>query len=56
MTPSRLLLADALRRLPPERPADLLTEIRQEVRKSRQKVVALEDHPTGTQTAHRFLS
>lgn len=43
---------DALAGLPPEWPDDVLPEIQRRLRDSGQKVVVLDDDPTGTQTVH----
>ncbi|MCS6849374.1 MAG: four-carbon acid sugar kinase family protein [Anaerolineae bacterium] len=43
---------DLLAGLPPEWPHDALPEIRRRLRQSGQKVVVLDDDPTGTQTVH----
>lgn len=45
-----LSMTDALAGLPPPWPADLLPDIREDVRSSRRKLVVLDDDPTGTQT------
>lgn len=47
-----MLKQDALERLPPEWPDNLLPEIQRHVRATGQKVVVLDDDPTGTQTVH----
>ncbi|RMG82410.1 MAG: hypothetical protein D6712_14660, partial [Chloroflexi bacterium] len=44
--------ARAFAALPPEWPHDPLPQIRDMLRQTRQKVVILDDDPTGTQTAH----
>lgn len=44
--------SDLLARLPPEWPRDVLPEIQRRLRESGQKVVVLDDDPTGTQTVH----
>lgn len=43
---------DLLAHLPPEWPRDVLPEIQQRLRESGQKVIVLDDDPTGTQTVH----
>ncbi|MFC1465653.1 MAG: four-carbon acid sugar kinase family protein [Candidatus Brachytrichaceae bacterium NZ_4S206] len=43
---------DLLARLPPDWPHDVLPEIQRRLRASGQKVVVLDDDPTGTQTVH----
>ncbi|BCX02668.1 MAG: hypothetical protein KatS3mg053_0606 [Candidatus Roseilinea sp.] len=43
---------DLLARLPPEWPHDVLPEIQRRLRGSGQKVIVLDDDPTGTQTVH----
>src|SRR5205814_7400882 len=46
-------LTELLANLPPEPDeASLFAEIRQEVAKSRRKLVVIDDDPTGTQTVH----
>jgi len=45
-------LADTLKQLPPEWPDDLFPDIQAAVRARREKVVVLDDDPTGTQTVH----
>src|SRR5919198_1878260 len=52
MRPMRLLLADALNRLPPAWPDDPGPAIRAARRERPEKVVVLDDDPTGTQTVH----
>ena len=52
MRPTRLLLADALHRLPPAWPDDPCPAIRAMRRDRPEKVVVLDDDPTGTQTVH----
>ncbi|MCZ7542989.1 MAG: hypothetical protein M5R40_05365 [Anaerolineae bacterium] len=47
-----MLKQDALERLPPEWPDNLLPEVQRRVRATGQKVVVLDDDPTGTQTVH----
>ena len=48
----RLLLADALKDLSPEWPHDPLPAIRSAMRDVGEKIVVLDDDPTGTQTVH----
>ncbi len=45
---------ELLSRLPPEWPTDLSSEIQRRVTASGQKVVVLDDDPTGTQTVHHL--
>src|SRR5438093_12610441 len=52
MHPTRLLLADALHRLPPVWADDPRPAIRAARRDRPENVVALDDDPTGTQTVH----
>jgi uncharacterized protein YgbK (DUF1537 family) len=52
MHPTRLLLADALHRLPPVWADDPRPAIRAARRDRPEKVVVLDDDPTGTQTVH----
>ncbi len=52
MRPMRLLLADALNRLPPAWPHDPRPAIRAARHARPEKVVVLDDDPTGTQTVH----
>jgi uncharacterized protein YgbK (DUF1537 family) len=52
MHPTRLLLADVLRRLPPAWADDPRPAIRTARRERPEKVVVLDDDPTGTQTVH----
>src|SRR5215470_13970028 len=52
MHPMRLLLADALNRLPPAWADDPRPAIRAARRERPEKVVVLDDDPTGTQTVH----
>lgn len=52
MRPTRLLLADVLNRLPPAWPEDPRLAIRAARRARPEKVVVLDDDPTGTQTVH----
>ena len=54
MTLRRISLADAIEDLPPEWPHDPLPAIRAAMHGSRQKIVVLDDDPTGTQTVHDF--
>jgi uncharacterized protein YgbK (DUF1537 family) len=48
----RLELSSLLEQLPPEWPESLLPGIAEVVRRSSQKVLVLDDDPTGTQTVH----
>ena len=52
MHPTRLLLADVLHRLPPAWADDPRPAIRAARRERPEKVVVLDDDPTGTQTVH----
>src|SRR5574341_2545511 len=52
MPPTRLLLADVLNSLPPAWPDDPRPAIRAARRARPEKVVVLDDDPTGTQTVH----
>jgi uncharacterized protein YgbK (DUF1537 family) len=52
MPPSRLLLTDALQQLPPAWADDPRPAIRAARRERPEKVVVLDDDPTGTQTVH----
>src|SRR5256885_17171287 len=52
MHPMRLLLADVLHRLPPAWADDPRPAIRAARRERPEKVVVLDDDPTGTQTVH----
>ena len=52
MRSRRLSLADTLKDLPPEWPQDQLPAIRTALRERGEKVVVLDDDPTGTQTVH----
>lgn len=52
MPPDTRSLAETLRRLPPEWPGDPLPAIQAAVRARAEKVVVLDDDPTGTQTVH----
>ena len=52
MNPPVLSKKDLLGSLPDEWPRDLLPDIQDRVRADRQKVVVLDDDPTGTQTVH----
>src|SRR2546428_4638210 len=52
MHPTRLLLADVLHRLPPVWADDPRPAIRAARRERPEKVVVLDDDPTGTQTVH----
>jgi hypothetical protein len=52
MHPTRLLLADVLHRLPPAWTDDPRPAIRAARRERSEKVVVLDDDPTGTQTVH----
>src|SRR5947208_15204477 len=52
MHPTRLLLAAVLHRLPPAWADDPRPVIRAARRERREKVVVLDDDPTGTQTVH----
>ena len=49
---NRILRAEALRGLPEEWPADCRNTIRIMLKQLNQKVVVLDDDPTGTQTVH----
>jgi uncharacterized protein YgbK (DUF1537 family) len=52
MTPVRLPLQETLAGLPPEWPDDPFPQIQARLRETREKVVVLDDDPTGTQTVH----
>jgi uncharacterized protein YgbK (DUF1537 family) len=52
MKPSRIPLAETLNSLPPEWQEDPLPIIEAELIRAREKVVVLDDDPTGTQTVH----
>lgn len=52
MTDTILDKAQVLSSLPPEWPEDLLPHIQARVRASKQKIIILDDDPTGTQTVH----
>ncbi len=52
MNENRIRKDERLSQLPPEWPVDLLPQIRESIHKSGQKVVVLDDDPTGTQTVH----
>jgi len=52
MTPTRVPLADTLNSLHPEWPEDSLLAINSAISNSRQKVIVLDDDPTGAQTVH----
>ncbi len=52
ISPQPVDKARAFAALPPEWPHDPLPQIRDMLRQTRQKVVILDDDPTGTQTAH----
>jgi len=52
MTESILSTLQCLGSLPPEWPEDLLSTITDQIRASGEKVVVLDDDPTGTQTVH----
>src|SRR5215831_8444921 len=52
MRPMRVRLADALNRLPPAWPDDPRPAIRAARHARPEKVVVLDDDPTGTQTVH----
>lgn len=52
MTPVRLPLQETLAALPPEWPDDPFPQIQAYLRRTGEKVVVLDDDPTGTQTVH----
>src|SRR5512136_86598 len=52
MPVSRVLMAEAWRELPKEWPIDSRSAIRTSLEQLNQKVVVLDDDPTGTQTVH----
>ncbi len=52
MTIRRLSFVDALRELPPEWPHDPLPAIRSALDETQEKIVVLDDDPTGVQTVH----